>query len=326
MIAPFSRQARAAQRATASAEAAPAGSVLVVGEALIDVVHRQDGSVDEHPGGSPANVAITLGRLERDVRLLTWIGEDAYGSVVRRWLGASGVTLAEGSTSAARTSLATATLDESGAASYSFEIEWRVPSTVTVDPGTLAIHAGSVAATLAPGGPDVVELLGRSQPSVTITYDPNVRPTLMGQPLTVAPRIEELVMLADVVKVSDEDLAWLYPHRAPETSAALWQKRQGGLVVMTRGGEGAIAWSPSGIVEVTAPPTTVADTVGAGDSFMGALIDGLWSAGLLGGHRRAALRAIDAQTLTSVLERCAKVAAITVSRPGANPPRLEELA
>lgn len=314
----------APKTALGAADAAPA-QVLVVGEALIDVVHRQDGTVDEHPGGSPANVAITLGRLGRPVELLAWLGEDAYGSMIRRWLGASGVALAPGATGAAQTSIATAQLDEKGAASYDFEIEWRMPADVDVPQNTVAIHSGSIAATLAPGGDDVVALMRRFQPSVTITYDPNVRPTLMGMPLTAAPRIEELVMLADVVKVSDEDLAWLYPHRAPEVSAALWQKRQGSIVVMTRGGEGAVAWYPGGTVEVAAPPTEVADTVGAGDSFMGALIDGLWSADLLGGARRAALRAIDADALTAVLERCTKVAAITVSRPGANPPRLDEL-
>ena len=304
-------------------DAAP--QVLVVGEALIDVVHRQDGTVDEHPGGSPANVALTLGRLDRDVQLLAWIGEDAYGAMVRRWLESSGVTLADGSTGASRTSIATARLDARGAATYDFELEWRLPSDAQVPPGTLAIHAGSIGATLAPGGDEVVELVRRHRPSVTVTYDPNVRPTLMGMPLTAAPRIEELMMLADVVKVSDEDLAWLYPHRSPEASAALWHKRQRGIVVMTRGGEGAIAWSPQGVVEVAAPPTTVADTVGAGDSFMGALIDGLWSADLLGGTRRAALHAISTATLTAILERCAQVAAITVSRPGANPPRRDEL-
>lgn len=315
----------APRAAAEQTENATSPQVLVVGEALIDVVHRQDGTVDEHPGGSPANVALTLGRLGRDVQLLAWLGEDAYGSMVRRWLDASGVTLAPGATGAAQTSIATARLDANGAATYDFEIEWRMPAAVEVSPRTVAIHSGSVAATLAPGGDDVVDLMRRYRPNITVTYDPNIRPTLMGMPLTTAPRVEELVMLADVVKVSDEDLAWLYPHRGPEVSAALWQKRQGSIVVMTRGGEGAVAWFPGGRVEVTAPPTTVADTVGAGDSFMGALIDGLWSADLLGGARRAALRRIDAATLTAVLERCAKVAAITVSRPGANPPRRDEL-
>ena len=97
----------APKTALGAADAAPA-QVLVVGEALIDVVHRQDGTVDEHPGGSPANVAITLGRLGRPVELLAWLGEDAYGSMIRRWLGASGVALAPGATGAAQTSIATA--------------------------------------------------------------------------------------------------------------------------------------------------------------------------------------------------------------------------
>ena len=150
----------APKTALGAADAAPA-QVLVVGEALIDVVHRQDGTVDEHPGGSPANVAITLGRLGRPVELLAWLGEDAYGSMIRRWLGASGVALAPGSTGAAQTSIATAQLDEKGAASYDFEIEWRMPADVDVPQSTVAIHSGSIAATLAPGGDDVVALMRR---------------------------------------------------------------------------------------------------------------------------------------------------------------------
>lgn len=298
--------------------------ILVVGEALIDIVHAADGTVAEHPGGSPANVALTLARLGEDAHLLTWIGEDAYGSIVRRWLDSSGVTLVPQSTCAAKTSVAVARLDASGAAQYEFDLEWRLPREPGLPPA-VAVHTGSIAATVQPGADDVLALLQRASARSTISYDPNIRPTLMGRHLDVAPKIEAIMMASDIVKVSDEDLAWLYPHRKPEVSGALWHKRSGVPIVMTRGKDGAIAWTQAGTVEVPGVDVTVVDTVGAGDSFMGALLHGLARAGLLGAAQRNALRGIDATTMQSILERCARVAAITVSRAGANPPRLSEL-
>ncbi|ARU52553.1 carbohydrate kinase [Cellulosimicrobium cellulans] len=300
--------------------------VLVVGEALIDVVHRADGSVDEHPGGSLANVALTLGRLGRDARLATWLGQDARGDVVRAWLDDSAVTLAPGSTGAAATSVATAHLDEQGAATYEFDLEWRVPVGTAAGTGTLAVHTGSIAAVLEPGAADVRALVAAARETATITYDPNARPALMGDPADALARIEALVALADVVKVSDEDVAWLVPGADPVAVAHRWLALGPALVVVTFGGEGAVAVTAAGEQRVAAPRVRVVDTVGAGDSFMGALVDGLWDAGLLGADRREALRAIDAATLAGLLERCVAVAAITVSRAGANPPRRTELA
>ncbi|MTG88904.1 carbohydrate kinase [Cellulosimicrobium sp. BIT-GX5] len=302
------------------------GHVLVVGEALIDVVHRADGSVDEHPGGSLANVALTLGRLGRDARLATWVADDAHGAAVRAWLDDSAVTLAPGSTGADRTSVATAHLDAHGAATYEFDLEWRVPPGTAADAGTLAVHTGSIAAVLEPGASDVRALVATARDTATVTYDPNARPALMGDPVDARSRIEALVALADVVKVSDEDVAWLVPGADPVAVARDWLALGPALVVVTLGGEGAVAVAAAGEQRVTAPRVEVVDTVGAGDSFMGALLDGLWDAGLLGADRRDALRAIDAATLAGLLERCVAVAAITVSRAGANPPRRAELA
>ncbi|MGN7704065.1 carbohydrate kinase family protein [Cellulosimicrobium sp. 22601] len=299
--------------------------VLVVGEALIDVVHRADGSVDEHPGGSLANVALTLGRLGRDARLATWVAPDAHGDAIRAWLDDSAVTLTPGSTGAGSTSVATAHLDAQGAASYEFDLEWRVPAGTAPGTGTLAVHTGSIAAVLEPGASDVRALVAAARDTATITYDPNARPALMGDPADARARIEALVALADVVKVSDEDLAWLAPGTDPVAVARDWLALGPALVVVTYGGEGALALTAAGEQRVTAPRVEVVDTVGAGDSFMGALLDGLWDAGLLGADRRDALRAVDTATLTRLLERCAAVAAVTVSRAGANPPRRTEL-
>ena len=300
---------------------------LVIGEALIDIVRRADGSVSEHPGGSPANVALGLGRLGRGVDLLTWFGRDAHGRLLTEHLAASGVVIVPGSDGAARTSVAAATLDADGVATYAFDLAWQIPERWTSPPAPpLVVHTGSIAAVLEPGGPDVANIVAAHRGSATITYDPNLRPSLMPRAELTRPVVEALVALADVVKVSDEDLAWLDPGTAPLDTARRWATAGPGLVVVTRGSEGATALTPGGgQLDVPAPRVVVADTVGAGDSFMGGLIDGLWSAGLLGADRRVALRTVDDTTLRQLLERCAQIAAITVSRPGADPPRLAEL-
>ncbi len=299
---------------------------LVIGEALIDVVRTADGAVDEHPGGSPANVALGLGRLGREVDLLTWIGDDAHGALVRAHLEASGVAIAPGSDSAGRTSVATAVVGADGVATYEFDLSWHVPAKWASPPAApLVVHTGSIAAVLPPGGADVARILAAHRDSATLTYDPNLRPSLMPPPDETRPVVEALVEIADVVKVSDEDLAWLEPGAPPLEVARRWAAAGPALVVVTRGGEGATAITAAFELDVAAPPVTVADTVGAGDSFMGGLIDGLWSAGLLGADRRAALRDVDEVTLRSVLSRCAEIAAITVSRAGANPPSAAEL-
>lgn len=305
--------------------APPEAMALVIGEALIDVVHRADGSINEHPGGSPANVALTLGRLQRPAELLTWIGSDVYGDLIRKWLTGSHVPLVPGSDGAASTSIATASLGADGAATYTFDLDWNLPKNVVVPDGTVVVHTGSIAAVLEPGASAVHTLVESARHRATITYDPNVRPSLMGTPAQARPTIEALVRAADVVKVSDEDLLWLYPGADLSVIATTWQRSGPAVVVVTYGGQGAVAYTAGSRLEVKAPAVTVADTVGAGDSFMGALIDGLWNADLLGAAKRQALAAIDADVLQGVLERCVKVAAITVSRPGANPPRLAEL-
>lgn len=300
---------------------------LVVGEALVDVVRRSDGSLAEHPGGSPANVALGLGRLGRGVDLLTWFGADDRGALLRRHLERSQVTVAPGSDSAPRTSVAEATLDDAGAATYTFDVTWEVPAIWTAPPtAPLVVHTGSIAAVLEPGAADVLRILEAHRDSATITYDPNLRPSLMPPAEATRPVVERLVALADVVKVSDEDLAWLEPDEHPLDVARRWADAGPALVVVTRGGQGATALTQGHEVDVAAPPVTVADTVGAGDSFMAGLVDGLWDAGLLGADGRAALRRVDEVTLRSVLSRCAEIAAITVSRPGADPPTAAELA
>ncbi|WP_238992782.1 PfkB family carbohydrate kinase [Jiangella aurantiaca] len=283
-----------------------------------------DGTTAAYPGGSPANVALTLGRLGCDVRLATWIGADQGGGAVRAWLRESGVRLVPGSGAAPRTPVAVATLDGTGVASYDFDLTWDLPRGVAVN-GLAAVHTGSIAAVLQPGGRAVVDLIRRARAHATITYDPNLRPALLGPRQAVLRRVEECVGLADVVKVSDEDLAWLFPGSDAMAVGRRWLAAGPSIVVVTFGGNGAAAVAACGTVETAAPRVAVVDTVGAGDSFMGALIHGLCRAGLLGAGRRDRLRAVDGPMLTSLLEHGVGVAAVTVGRAGADPPRLADL-
>ena len=298
--------------------------VLVVGEALVDIVVRADGSGAEHPGGSPANVALGLARLGRDASLLTRIGSDERGTRIREHLEASGVRLVEGTVVDAPTSTAAAHVDAQGVASYQFDIDWRL-DTLPDPKDYAALHTGSIAAILQPGGDAVLDLVEKASGSVVVTYDPNARPTLMGDPATTRERMERIVALADVVKVSDEDLAWLAPGEDPVDVAAAWQARGPAIVVVTRGGEGAVAVTPSGRVEVQAPRIQVVDTVGAGDSFMSALIDFLDGAGLLAPGARTGIAAMPAEQVDAMLRHAVRVAAVTCSRAGANPPTRAEL-
>ena len=297
---------------------------LIIGEALVDVVVKPDGTSSAHPGGSPANVALGLGRLGRDVELLTSLADDAHGRLVRAHLEDSGVVLAVG-TPPEKTSVATAHLDEQGVATYDFDLAWSLAPDAAPRPTPLVVHTGSIAAVLEPGGTHVEALLRHARSQSTITYDPNARPSLMGDPRTALARIEAFVELADVVKVSDEDLAWLMPGTDPIDAARQWASADTALVVVTRGGEGSIAIASGAVMEVPSLKVAVVDTVGAGDSYMGGLIDGLWSAGLLGAPRRADLAQAPASVVSEILARCAHIAAITVSRAGANPPSSTEL-
>jgi fructokinase len=301
---------------------------LVVGESLIDLVQHADGSAQEHVGGSPANVAVGLARLGHDVAFATLVGHDERGARIASHLEAEGVSLTEGSVGGHPTSVATATLDATGAAAYSFELVWELPGLAPLQQAT-HVHTGSIAATLEPGASTVLSTIQGARPSATISYDPNVRPSLMGDPHEVRAKIEQLVGLSDVVKASDEDIAWLYDGAAIPDVLRLWGQLGPALTVVTRGGDGAVvALSISGeLASVDAPAVQVVDTVGAGDSFMAGLVSGLLDAGLLGGiEARERLRSASLADVRPAVDRALACAAITVSRAGANPPRRAELA
>jgi len=299
---------------------------LVVGEALVDVVHRAGGAVDEHVGGSPANVAAGLAALGHDVVLATHLGDDDRGRRVAAYLQERGVLLAEGSSSAARTSSATARLDSSGAADYEFDITWDLPA-VSLD-GVDHLHTGSLAATTEPGASRVLELVAAARERTTVSYDPNLRPGIMGDPHGVRSRVEELIGRCDVVKASAEDVQGLYGAAPLAEVAHLWGRLGPTLVLVTRGGDGVLVHlsGPDTEHALSAAPAEVVDTVGAGDSFMSGLLSGLLDAGLLGRPgARAGLWSAGPEDVRQALERALACARHTVQQAGAATPTRDVL-
>jgi fructokinase len=298
--------------------------VLVVGESLVDVVRTLSGNLHEYAGGSAANVAVALARLGRPTRLATSFAADHHGEMIAAHLERAGVTLACDPAAVDHTSTAQATIGTAGAASYTFDIDWRLLP-VPDDEEPLVAHTCSLGAVLLPGADDVLALLARLRARATVTYDVNARPAVTGTGPAVVGRVERTVGVADLVKASDEDLEALYPDRPYAESAAALLQLGPAAVVVTRGAEGALWLDREGPVEVEPRPVTVADTIGAGDTFGAGLIDALWERGRLGAEGRTALAALPRAEVTEVLEHAARAAAITVSRPGADPPYRHEL-
>ena len=298
--------------------------VLVVGESLVDIVQTQSGNPHEYAGGSAANVAVALARLDRPTRLATSFAADHYGEMIAAHLERAGVALACDPGAVDRTSTALATLGSGGAASYTFDIDWRLLP-VAADENPLVAHTCSLGAVLAPGADDVLALLRRLRDRATVTYDVNARPAVTGAGPDVVERVARMVAVADLVKASDEDLETLYPDREHADAAAALLGLGPAAVVVTRGGAGALWVDREGIVRIESRPVVVADTIGAGDTFGAGLIDALWERGRLGAEGRADLAALPRAEVTEVLEHAARAAAITVSRPGADPPYRHEL-
>lgn len=303
--------------------ASPTAPALMLGEALIDVVD-QNGTITEHPGGSPANVALTLGRLGRPVELATWVGPDRHGQLITDHLAASNVTLTPGSDGNSRTITASAKIDQAGNATYSFDMPWDI-KLPPIGPGRPVVHTGSIALTVEPGKTTIKEAFIAAQAQATTSFDPNIRPSLHGDPVTALAFMEEMVTAADIVKVSHEDLQWLSPQPWEDVARA-WLELGPALVIVTRAENGAVAFTKAGRTEIPGPTVKVVDTVGAGDSFMGGIIDYLWSIDLLGLEKRQALHAIALQQVEALLQHAQAISSITVSRAGANPPTRAELA
>jgi fructokinase len=308
----------------------PADVITVVGEALVDVIVREGSDEPElHPGGSPANVAVALSRLGQRAALVTQIGTDDYGALLRAHLEANGVRLALAGPADAPTSRAIAHLDAMGAATYRFELNWDVRD-VRLAEDSMGLHVGSLGVVLAPGDEQVrrlVEAVSR-RGDVAISYDPNVRASVTPDARRSAVIAERMAALAHVVKMSDEDLAFLFPGTTPEQLATRLLGPEAGvtqLLVVTQGPCGAVVATRNFSFSVAAIPIAVVDTVGAGDAFMAALLAGLADVSLLSTEALAECATSDGDVLHRIIDQALAAAALTCARPGADPPTAQEL-
>lgn len=307
--------------------------VAVAGEVITDMVPAgEDGVFRAAPGGSPANVAVGLARLDVHTRMLVRLSQDVLGVRLRAHLDRNGVDLSHAVAAPESSSLAIVALQADGSAAYDFRVDgtsdwqWTDDELVAALDGVVALHVGSLAVTTAPGGAVLRRLAARAHGTVTVTYDPNVRRLLMGTPAEVLEVVHEVLVVADVVKASDEDAAFLEPGMTPVQVAEAWLAFGPALVVVTRGGDGAVAiGASSGPVDRPGVTVDVVDTVGAGDSFMSAMLAGLARRDLLGAHRFDALRGLTADEVALLLDEAIAASAITCSRAGADPPRVSEL-
>lgn len=300
-------------------------AALVIGEAVLDVVHVPGAEPVERAGGSAVNTAVALARLGRPVRLATAYGTDAGGELLASHLRAAGVGLAGDPHVLAVTSRADAVIDATGAAAYTFDVAWQLPAGEPEVPHL--VHVTSLAPLLGTGADDVVALVERIAATTTVTYDINLRPAITGAGSDVLARVSRMVALAHLVKASDEDLLALWPGLDTGESAARLLAMGPAAVVVTHGDGGAswhshcgCDWCTGGVHAV---PVEVVDTIGAGDTFAAALLDHLWP--LLGAGGADRIAGLDAEAWVAALEHAARAAAITVGRLGADPPTRADL-
>lgn len=306
------------------------GLVTVIGESLVDIISdpRRQGAEDEtHPGGSPLNVAVGCARLDLRTRLVTHFADDPHGLLIADHLAGNGVEAIVDH--APPTSSALAVLDHDGAARYTFSIGWDIAGAydraLASVQESIHVHAGSIAAVLPPGSELVLRLLEAARGHATVSFDPNCRPAISPDVSAARRRAEDFVAASDVVKASDEDLRWLYPDRSLDSSMEAWLGLGPSIVALTRGAAGPVLLSREGRVDLPGEAITVADTVGAGDSFMAGLISGLAQMDVVGAAGRERLCGLGADRLRALAAYANRAAAITCSRRGANPPRSAEL-
>lgn len=309
--------------------------IVVAGEALVDVVVDRDGDSTETPGGSPLNVAVGLARLDVPVTLVSQVGHDERGGLVVRHVTSSGAEIITVPTSNGRTSVATAHLDEGGAASYEFEIEWDLPRQVL--PACQALHVGSLGTLLEPGRDSVIDLVEQANARDTfVSFDANLRASFVEDRERTRRQVQELGARCSLVKLSDEDAELIRPETDPDDFAReLLRGERTRIVILTRGPGGATAFTQDCDISAAPRPVEVVDTVGAGDAFMAATLAQLWdldvftqvgkgsATGSGPGPGMAPVTGEDA--VVRLVRGAIEVAAITCERRGANPPRRDEL-
>ena len=306
--------------------------ILCCGEALIDFLPRKgaDGSDVYQPfnGGSIYNTAVALGRLGKPVGLFTGISKDFFGDGLIDGLKAAGVSLKFIRRTDRHTTLAMVKFFD-GQARYSFIDEGSAGRMVEkrdipkLTKAITAVHFGSMSLIDEPCGTTYETLVKRAAKTTTICFDPNIRPSLVRDKKKYLARIYRLMALADIVKVSDEDILWMTGSKDFKKVAKSFLRKGAKIVAVTRGGEGCEILTRKIHISITAPKVIVADTVGAGDTFSAGFYAQLSTAGLL---NKKSLAAIEESQLREAATFAMKAAAITVSRPGANPPWANEMA
>jgi len=298
-------------------------SIWVCGEVLIDLIPGADGVRVPHVGGGPANTAKALARLGHDVHFIDGISTDEYGVAARKELLNDEVKLDLALTSDKPTCLAIVSLDANGGASYEFKIDgtatfdfnlnW-LPDPSRYKPNVL--HIGTLVTVIQPGADVLYDWAMQVAEFAPIVFDPNIRPSVMGDHDLYEAAVEKWAALSSVIKVSDDDMAWLYPGQKYEEVAKRWLSDGAALVVVTRGSQGIIGFTAEGAVEVDGAKITVADTVGAGDTVGAIIVEAMIEQGIL---------ALTGDVLKATLHRAAVAAGITCSRKGAQPPYKHEL-
>jgi fructokinase len=300
--------------------------ILVGGEALYDLVVRADESMSAHPGGGPFNTARTIARLEQPVAYLGRLSTDGFGAAHARMLADDGVDLGSVVRTGDHTTLALAELDSAGSARYRFYVHGTAAAGLTPEDALAVLpdsvdmlHVGTLGLVLEPVAAALEAVVERLSGHALVAVDPNIRPGAIEDEPSYRARLERVLRRCDVLKVSEEDLDWIAPGQPPLRAARELLALGPAVALVTRGERGAVVVSGSGDTEVPAARAEVADTIGAGDAFGGGFLAWWRSRGL----GRDALA--DDALVVEATRFAALVAALTCARPGASPPRLDEI-
>jgi fructokinase len=296
--------------------------VWVAGEVLIDLI--PDG-LERKPivGGGPANTAKALSKLRIDTQFIDGISSDKYGQMAKEELVGSGVKVDYVKYSDKPTCLAIVSLSESGSASYEFVIEntatFDFTSTWLPNPQTerpALLHIGTLATVIEMGASVLFQWAQSVAKVAPIVFDPNIRPAVISDQKQYVKQVERWISISSAVKVSNEDIKWLYPSLEIDQVVNKWLAKGPSLIVVTYGDKGLAGYRVGEKVSVDAVTVAVVDTVGAGDTVGAILVEAIVQDGL---------SSLSGVRLEILLKRAAKAAAITVSRSGANPPTLKEI-
>jgi fructokinase len=299
--------------------------IVVAGEALVDLIVRADGSLVAVPGGGPYNSARAIARLGEDVAWIGGLSADRFGRALEAGLVADGVSMALVQRTERPTTLALAELDPDGAATYRFYTEGTSAPAVQPGPlagglpsGTRALHVGTLGFVLEPMATSLEGLVDRIPDDALLMVDPNCRPSITPEADAYRSRIARILARADVVKVSTDDLAFLMPGAEAMAAAASLAGLGAHSVLVTDGGRPVRVLAGGTVTGVDVPRVDVVDTVGAGDTFGGAVLACLV-------HDGVTRRTLDRDAVLSATRFGVRASAIACTRAGANPPTLAEL-